>query len=162
MSRKTGSIVALAAGLLALSAAPASARIVPQDGIAEMKLAMTVDQVLDRKGKPDSDRIDSSSRPRAARRSRYGKTKAIFLGEGDDAELIVVITRKRSERTKGGSGIGTTEKDLVADLPRVRCKNVFGARHCLIGKVKPADTVTDFLIAKSGRVKRVTVAVVTE
>ena len=140
-------------------ASTASAKIVPQEGIAGMKLGMTAERVIDLKGKPDSDRGDDDGRE-----LRYGKTTALFLAAPDgDQELVGVITRKRSERTAGGSGIGTTEEELAADLPRVECKNIFGGRHCLIGKVKRTRTVTDFLISrKTGRVKRVTVAVITD
>ena len=156
--RKPASILALAAGLLALAAAPAPAKIVPQEGIAGIELGMTADRVIDRKGRPDVDRGDEQ------RTLKYGKTTALLLPRPDgEHEVVGVITRKRSERTAGGSGIGTTEEDLEADLPRVRCRNVFEGRHCLIGKVKTERTVTDFLISeKTGRVKRVTVAVVTD
>ena len=161
--RKAGSTVALAAALLAVAAAPAPAKIVPQVGIDEIKLGMTVDEVIDRKGRPDADRVGSTETVPEQRELRYGKTTALFRGAEDDAKLIGVITRKRSERTSGGSGIGTTEEDLLADLPRVRCKNIFDGRHCLIGKLRPGRTVTDFLVSKkTGRVKRVTVAIVTD
>lgn len=155
---------ALIGGLLVTAfAASAEAKIVPQKGIAGINLGMTVSEVIDKKGRPDSDRVGQSETVGEQRELGYGKTKALFAGADDDAKLIGVITKKRAERTAGGSGIGTSEEDLVADLPRVECKNIFGGRHCLIGTLRPGRTVTDFLISeKTGSVKRVTVAIVTD
>ena len=165
MTRTTRTaLAALATGALcAAFATTAEAKIVPQVGIAGMKLGQTVADVLDNKGNPDVDKVGFSETVGDQRELRYGKTTALFAGADDDAELIGVITKKRSERTAGGSGIGTTEEELLADLPRIKCKDIFEGRHCLIGKLRPGHTVTDFLISgKTHRVKRVTVAIVTD
>ena len=154
----------LVAAMLAIAAfaVPASAKIVPQEGIGGMNLGMTVDRVLKKKGKPDANFVRQTQAVGAQRELRYGKTRALFAGRDGDAELIGVITRDPKERTAGNTGVGTSESVLVADLPKLECKNVFQARHCLIGEVKRGKTVTDFLISKkSGLVKRVTIAIIT-
>lgn len=154
----------LATGLLLVAfASTAPAKIVPQQGIAGMSLGMSVDRVLHKKGKPDGSFVRNTQAIGKQRVLRYGKTTALFAGADDDAELIGVVTRDPSERTAGNTGIGTAETVLEADLPRLECKNIFGGRHCLIGKVKRGRTVTDFLISRKTRlVKRVTVAIITD
>ena len=147
---------------LAAMTVPASAKIVPQEGIGGMELGTTVERVLKKKGKPNGDFVRQTEAIGPQRELRYGKTTALFAGRDDDAELIGVITRDPKERTKSNVGVGTSEAVIAAVVPRVECKSIFEGRHCLIGRVKPGRTVTDFLISKqTGLVKRVTIAIIT-
>ena len=157
-------VAAVATGLLwAGFAATAEAKIEPQVGIGGIELEMTVAKVMKKKGKPDRDRVVSDEDVGEQRELRYGKTTALFAGAGDDAPLIGVITKSRRERTDGGSGVGTKEEKLREDLRRLRCRMIAGERHCLLGRLRNGRTVTDFVISdRTGRVTRVTVAIITD
>jgi hypothetical protein len=156
--------VALAAATACIGAAPASAVIVPQRGMAGLELTMSKEQVRAKLGKPtwfrtrndDFGRLDQwyySSR----------KVHVGFRAGPDGAQVITLMTNRGVERTSRGVGVGSTRKTVQRRVPNVRCRTFdYGMvyRTCHVGAFEPGRRVTDFTIGRSGRVGRVTVAFV--
>jgi hypothetical protein len=151
---------ALAVGLSLVAAAPAQARIVPQQGIGGIRLAMTAREVRSHLGAPDLARFVDDPIQGRVRVYRYGRNVARFSpGDLHDARVNTVTTTSRAERTSRGVGVGSSRRQVAHRVPRVRCAVVSGADLCLIGMLRPGRTVTTFFIT-DGRVSRVTVGVV--
>jgi hypothetical protein len=143
----------LAAGLVA--SATARATIVPQRGIAGVRLDMTQKQVRAKLGAP----------PRMRRfRNDFGPVtvftypRVVVTFQGHRS-VTGLRTTSPLERTPGGVGVGSTEAQVKARVPSVKCRNEFGIRHCYRGFWLPGRVVTDFRIRK-GRVSSVTVGYV--
>jgi hypothetical protein len=154
--RKAGIVVLTAALAALLVAAPAAPRIVPQKGIAGVRLGMTQAEVRAVVGEPlravhginDFGPFTELRYPRLVR--------VTFQG---DVAVTAVSTTGVAERTARGIGVGSTEAALRAKHPRARCDTFVGIRSCHIGRFEPGQTVTDFLL-RNGRVARVTVGIV--
>lgn len=145
--------------ILAFSAAPAYAQIVPQRGIKGIRLDMTVREVRDRLGVPDRIIFEEDPIQGRIRVYAYGLTRASF-SPGDDARVTGMSTTSRRERTSRGVGVGSARATVARKVPGVRCRIEYGFDHCYIGSLTPGTRARDFLIGSNGRVRRVAVGIV--
>lgn len=152
----TRTLAATASIVLALALpASASARIVPQRGIAGANLDMTEEQVFDKLGKPD--KVIHPRSPIFGRYTTwfYGRTTVDMFRTGDK-KVFNVSTTSRAQRTTTGVGVGSTSADVKKGVRRVHCD----LQHCYVGRFEGGEKVTDFALSKTGRVTRVTIGYV--
>ena len=158
MTRRMQSLVIGSLMSLALFAwAPqASAMIVPQQGMAGVKLEMTKADVRAKLGKP---RAAHNGRNDFGNFTVYwyaGKVSVTFQGGNT---VTSIRTSGSSERTKEGVGVGSSERTVRKTFPQARCSTLVNSRSCYIGELKAGRRVTDFSI-RNGKVRRVTVGFV--
>jgi hypothetical protein len=152
LGRLTLTACAVAALVVAGSAA---ATIVPQRGIGGVTLGMTKAKVRSIRGAPVKVRIARNDfGPYTV--YRYRGLVVTFQG---NAKVTSLETSSRRERTRSGVGVGSTESQVRAGVPRVRCRTESGVRHCSRGAFLPGRRVTDFFF-KRGVVSRVNVGFV--
>lgn len=145
-----------AATLIALALpASASARIVPQRGIAGANLDMTQPEIRAKLGKPDKVRHPTSPIFGQYTTWFYGGTSVDMFSHGD-GKVFNVSTISRSEKTASGVGVGSTAAAVKKGVKGARCDT----RHCWVGRFEGGRKVTDFALGKTGRVTRVTVGYV--
>jgi len=144
---------ALAAAMfVALLLAPAAdALIVPQRGIAGIRLKMIRAQVVRAKGEPDAERLIHNELIGRQRMVRYGRTRAFFGGFRQRAGVVTITTRDPGQRTRSGVGVGSSEATLRARIAGARCRTEFGTRHCWKGRFRAGERVTDFTIGLPDR-----------
>ena len=147
--------LALAAAVAALAATTTGAAIVPQQGIAGVKIGMTRAKVRSVLGKPISVKRGSNDFGKYTI-FKYAGLQTEFQG---NTTLTGVSTTRRSERTATGIGVGSTQAQVKAKVKGVKCATDGGFRHCYLGKFRAGRHVTDFAI-KRGKVSRVNVGVV--
>jgi hypothetical protein len=148
--------ILLAAALITLAVpASASARIVPQRGIAGANLDMSRQAVLDALGDPDKQRDRTSSIFGKYMTFFYGRT-TVDMFRGGKQRVFNVSTTSKSERTAGGVGVGSSAAAVKKGVRGARCNR----QHCFVGHFDPGRKVTDFILSKSGRVTRVTIGYV--
>ena len=148
--------LAAASGLAVLAfAAVASAAIVPQRGIAGVRLEMTKAQVRAVLGAPAA-AVHGRNDFGSFTVYRYRGLRITFQG---NRRVTDVFTTRPGERTARGVGVGSTEAQVRARVAGVRCRTESGFRHCFVGRFLPGRRVTDFRI-KRGRVASVTVGFV--
>ena len=135
--------------------AAASAVIVPQRGIAGVRLEITKAQVRAALGAP-SVVVHGSNDFGSFTVYRYRGLRVTFQG---NRTVTSVFTTRVSERTAAGVGVGSTEGQVRAKVRGVRCRTESGFRHCFVGRFLAGKRVTDFRI-KRGHVTSVTVAFV--
>jgi hypothetical protein len=150
---------------LLLSAAPASATIVPGRGMAGVRLGQCQERVIEILGYPD--RTFGSHDFAGIKSSYYYNAKALKLefrtGPGRCLVLSSIRTRGSEERTKEGVGKGTLRKDLRAKLKGERCRTFTRPRRiriCWLGSMTPSKPLTEFRIDSKGRVNNIRVAIV--
>jgi hypothetical protein len=146
----------LATAVVALVASSAAgATIVVQRGMAGVVLGNTQATVRARLGPP----------PRVRRgQSEFGpytefvypRVTVLFHG---NARVTGLRTTSRLERTGRGVGVGSTEAQVRARVPGVRCATDVGVRHCFLGRFLPGRRVTDFRLRR-GRVTSVVIGYV--
>ena len=153
-------LLAVLAAALCL-AAPAAARIVPQQGIAGVKLGMIRAKLIQLKGEPDAERVVRNEIIGPQRVLRYGGTRFSFGGASADAGVVGIRTVDPGERTPSGVGVGSSEAQVKAGVTGVICRNEFGISHCVKGQLRAGNRVTDFTLdGRSGTVVAVTVGFV--
>jgi hypothetical protein len=138
-----------------VTAAAVSATIVPQRGIAGVRLEMTKAQVRATLGAPRS-AVHGSNEFGSFTIYRYRGLRVTFQG---NRRVTDVFTTRPTERTARGVGVGSTEGQVRAKVAGVRCRTESGFRHCFVGRFLPGRRVTDFRI-KRGRVSSVHVGFV--
>jgi hypothetical protein len=150
----TKALAATALIVLALPAA-ASARIVPQRGIAGANLDMTQAQVRAKLGKPD--KVGHPKSPIFGRYTTwfYGGT-SVDMFRNQDAKVFNVSTTSKSEKTSGGVGVGSTAAAVKQGVKNASCDK----QHCWVGRFQGGRKVTDFSLSSKGRVTRVTIGYV--
>ena len=149
-------LVVVALVLAALtSAAAAGAKIELQRGIAGVRLFMSQQKVRALLGRPvavKSARNEFGSYTEF----RYRGLRILFQGNGG---VTYVSTTRRSERTRSGLGVGSSERQLRRGLRGIRCEREAGFHHCYVGSLRPGRRVTDFVL-RTSRVVRVSVGIV--
>ena len=138
-------------------AAVASAAIVPQRGIAGVRLEMTKAQVRAVLGAPRR-AVHGSNEFGSFTVYRYRGLRITFQG---NRRVTDVFTTRPGERTARGVGVGSTEAQVRARVAGVRCRAESGFRHCFVGRFLPGRRVTDFRI-KHGHVTSVDVGFVVD
>ena len=144
-------VLVLAAVVVLATAAPATARVVPGEGMAGVRVGMLEAEVIEVLGEPDrrrtvSDDFGPSLRLRYA---AHGGLRLILRENGDgDEELFQIRTAGRVERTKEGVGVGTGERRLRRRLKGEHCESISGYRTCTIGSSTVGHVVTDFGIRR--------------
>lgn len=156
-----GVVVAAALGLAAgPGAQPAAAVIVPQHGMADIRIGMSEGQVRRELGRPVGvRRINNELGP--FRVLRYRGLTVTLRQRGTPYQVSSVSTGARRERTRGGVGVGTPERLLRQRIRVARCASEFGFRSCRIGQLLPGRRVTDFRM-RNGRVNQVQIGVVVD
>jgi hypothetical protein len=143
-----------------LLAPHADALILPQRGIAGIKLNMTRTQVVGAKGRPDGERFVRNEIIGRQRMVRYGRTRAYFGGFRRTARVVTVNTRDASQRTRSGVGIGSTVGAVERGVPRIRCRGKRRVHTCVRGRFRAGERVTVFDISRGGRVNLVLIGFV--
>jgi hypothetical protein len=144
-------------GLTLAVADSAAAKLVPQTGMAGVALGQSRLHVRAVLG-PPSRVIHGTNEFGAYTEFRYG-ARALRLVFQANAGLTSISTSARRERTRTGVGVGSTEAQVKAGVPGVRCEGSGTARHCYLGRFLAGRRVTDFRLG-SGRVTRVVVGFV--
>src|SRR2546423_7023828 len=142
-------LAAPAAGLVAalLLAASAGAVLVPQKGMAGVRLGMTQPKVGGKLGKPASVTHGSNDFGNYTE-LRYPGLRVTFQGNGT---VTAIWTNARRQRTARGIGVGSTVAAVRAKVPRVHCRR----GHCFVGKFLPRRRWTDFFLRK-GKLSSIT------
>jgi hypothetical protein len=146
--------------VLLLFASLAAGRIAPQRGIMGIHLGMRGTEVIQKKGKPDAERVVPNDILVHQRILRYGKTRVGLDGPKRKNNVVAVTTRDRNQRTRSGVGVGSKERAVKNRVKGITCQTDAGSRHCFKGSFVPGHRVTDFTISAHHRVKRVTVSFV--
>jgi outer membrane protein assembly factor BamE (lipoprotein component of BamABCDE complex) len=138
--------------LCALVVAPAAAAtVVPQRGIAGVRLHMTKSQVRALLGAP---RHVQTGRNDFGRYTtfRYPRVSVTFQS---GVKVTGMRTSSPLERTTAGVGVGSTRAKVKAKVPGVRCES----QQCVVGRFRPGSVVTSFIL-RHGRVSAVVVGIV--
>ena len=154
MRRLPGAVLLSAAAL----AVPATAEAMIQidQGIAGVRLGNTKAQVKAALGNPASIRTGTNDFGSFTVWRFAGKIKVTFQS---GPTVTAVSTSGLGDRT--ANGVGVRSKESRADaLAGVKCETIAGTRSCHTGSFTAGKRVTDFLIGKNHRVKRVTVGFV--
>jgi len=150
-------LLALAAGAAAmLAAAPAADALVQIDrGIAGARLGNTQAQVRAALGKPRRVTRGTNDFGRFVVFRYAGGIQVTFQGA---TRVSGVSTSGLGDRTARGVGVGSTEAQVAAKVPGVRCEVVAGDRLCHTGSFQAGKAMTLFLM-DAGKVRRVDVAI---
>ena len=144
-------------GLIGAGAASAigEGRIVPQKGIAGVRLGMTQAQVKADIGLPAKvERGNNEIGPYTT--YRYRTFTVTFFGGPKVTQLDTHSPRKR---TASGVGVSSSRADVRAKVAGIRCLKEFGYHHCYVGSWQPGRVITDFAL-KNGRVTSVSIGYV--
>jgi hypothetical protein len=150
---------------LLVAATPASATIVPNEGMAGVKLGDCIERAIDVLGPPDR---TFGSNDFAGFKESYSYDKSALKlefrrGAGACLELTSIRTRSGVERTKEGVGKGTRRKALRAKLKGEKCRTFKRPKRisiCWLGSMTPSKPLTEFRIDSKGRVNNVRIGIV--
>ncbi len=146
--------------LLAVSffvvAGDAMAMIQIDRGIAGARLGASREDVRAALGKPAKAAGGRNEFGRWARYDYAGGLRVFFQGR---TRVTSVTTTGLGDRTAKGVGVGSTEADVTANVPGIRCETFETIRSCHTSDLLPGKRVTDFLIT-DGTVARITVGIV--
>lgn len=139
--------------VMAASAATADGRIKLQKGIAGVKLGQSMAKVRGKLGKPKSVKTGTNN---------YGPYTQFFytglqVDFQDNGGATFVATTRKSEKTAGGVGPGSSRAKLIAKVKGVSCPA--GDGICQVGSTARGRKVTLFELA-GGKVRRVSIGVV--
>jgi hypothetical protein len=148
--------LAATAALAAPAAAPALVQV--DKGIAGARLGNTVAQVHAALGRPTRVANGSNDFGRFRQETYSGGIVVFYPGS---RTVTSVLTTGLGDRTAKGVGVGSSEADVRAKVPGVRCETTAGSRSCHTHSFTPGRRVTDFFL-KSGKVVRVTVGFVVD
>ncbi len=148
-------LLALAFCAALLATAPALGAIVPQQGIAGVRLGMTQAKVRAVLGAAQRT-VHGRNELGRFTELRYPGLRVAFQG---NTSVSSISTTRTSEKTAGAVGVGSTEDHVRTHVRGVRCKTDFGFRHCFLGQFLAGHRVTDFFI-RHGRVTRVDIGFV--
>ena len=129
--------------VLAVTAADASATIVPGKGMSGVALGMSKAQVGARLGGPVGT---------GGGRWYYARAWVGFRG----GRATEITTTRSTERTASGLGVDSTEAAVRRAFPRAVCAPWSVYRRCRFGSGQPGTRATDFTIGR-GRVLQVTI-----
>ena len=148
-------VAAIVAGLAL--AGSAAANLIPQRGMAGVTLGISRGQTRAVLGTP-SRVVHGSNEFGVYTEFRYRARllRLVFQGNGG---LTAISTSGVRERTRTGVGVGSTEAQVKAGVPGVRCRGTGSARHCYLGTFSAGKRVTDFRLT-NGRVSRAVVGFV--
>jgi len=152
---RLAAVTALLAAVALIVALAASAVIIPQRGLAGLRLGMTQAKVRSVLGEPGRV-VRGSNEFGAYTEFVYRSLRVSFQG---NASVTNLRTTRRSERTKSGVGVGSSEVELRRKVGGIRCRTEFGFRHCFLGRFLAGRRVTDFRIVR-GRVASIDIGFV--
>jgi hypothetical protein len=138
----------LAAALAALClAGTAGATIKPGRGMSGVELGMTPAQVQARLGRPVA---------KGTWKWFYARVTVTFRNR----RVVELMTTRSAERFANGLGVDSSQAELRAAFPRLRCAPMppFYQR-CRLGTGEPKSRVTDFIL---GNTRRVIYVIVTQ
>ena len=124
--------------------------VVPQHSIRGIELGMSRAAVVQRLGRPAHVRHATNDLGPYTQ-LQYKGLRITFAFDGGVSELESTDVR---DRTRDGAGVGATEPQIRAALPKLLCDNA--PRHCHLGKYQAGRIVTDFFL-RNGRVWRLVV-----
>jgi hypothetical protein len=150
-------LAALAVALLTPAAAHAS--IVSQRSIAGVHLRMSEAGVRHVLGKPAKAETIPDEIQGHVRHLDYGKTD-VYLSVTADGTVYSITTTDRRQKTSTGVGVGSTERQVRRGVRGVRCEGSAALRLCTVGTATPGRRVTQFIIGRTGKVRRVTLGFV--
>jgi hypothetical protein len=135
--------------------AAGEARVVPQQGIAGLRLEMSQGAVKRAVGLP---RRVERGRNDIGRYTTYSyRTYSVTFFGGPNVTSMQTSSPK--ERTVRGIGVGSTRAAVAARVAGAHCVRESGYDHCYVGRWVPGRKVTDFALAQ-GRVARVSIGYV--
>src|SRR5204862_1365424 len=82
----------------------------PQKGIMGIHLKVRGTVVIQKKGKPDAERVVANEILGQQRILRYGKTRVGLAGPKRSDRVVAVTTKDPRQRTRSGVGVGSREK----------------------------------------------------
>jgi hypothetical protein len=130
---------ALAAFCLAAAGA-AGATIKPGRGMSRLELGMTAKQVQAKLGKPVA---------RGGFKWFYARVTVTFRNR----RVVELMTTRSTERFANGLGVDSTEAQVKAAFPRMKCAAMPPFyRRCRLGTGVPGSRNTDFIFGTTHRV----------
>jgi hypothetical protein len=132
--------------------------IVVQSSIRGVALGMTPAEVRSKLGAPASTRVDLSPIIGKIRIWRYHGLRISFDSVRAGRTVLSVSSTSRRDRTSAGVGVDSSEADVERFVRGARCMTRYGYRSCIVGSLRPGQTVTDFSVSGAGKVSRVTLS----